>query len=110
MSKLVTLTLTDGEAIDMRLALNAASTEWGVKAEAARKLGDHNGAGTCERIRASYGALWEKVAAAQHDCCEFHASGGSRAFSCGGDAITAPDAHIADNFASHYESSNMQRP
>jgi hypothetical protein len=26
------------------------------------------------------------------------------------DERAAPDAHVADNFASHYESSNMQRP
>ena len=50
-----------------------------------RSLGNLGDADTCERIRASYGALWDKVAEAQHDCCEFHASGGSRAFSCGGD-------------------------
>jgi hypothetical protein len=100
MQKTVVLTLTVGEAIDLRLALNGASIEWGQKAETARKLGNLGDADTCERIRASYGDLWHKVAEAQHDCCEFHASGGSRAFSCGGDAVTALDFDLSEAGAS----------
>ena len=93
MEKTVTLTLTVGEAIDVRMALNAAAMQWGDLARASREAGNVQEAETRERIRASYGALWDKIAAAQADCCAFHASGGSRAFSCGGDAII--DARLA---------------
>jgi hypothetical protein len=87
MEKTVTLTLTQGEAIDVRMALNAASSDWGARAQLAREQGKAQEAQSCESIRASYCALWERIAAAQNDCCEFHASGGSRAFSCGGDTV-----------------------
>jgi hypothetical protein len=62
MDKLVTLTLTDSECLNMRFALNAAAMEWGEKARAARNDED---AATCERIREDYGRLWDMVNAAQ---------------------------------------------
>ena len=65
MDKLVTLTLTDDECLDVRMALNSASMEWGERAEAARKLGNRQEAQSCEDIRAGYGALWVKVQTAQ---------------------------------------------
>jgi hypothetical protein len=65
MDRLVTLVLTDDECLDVRMALNGASMEWGAKAEAARKLGSHQEAQSCESIRAGYGCLWEKVQTAQ---------------------------------------------
>lgn len=106
MAKLVTLTLTDGECLTVRMALNAAGIEWGNKAAAARAAGDDVDADTCERLRADHGRLWELVQGAQQaggrqpDWLARREAG----------AKTPPDAHIADNFGSHYESSNMQRP
>jgi hypothetical protein len=68
----------------------------------ARNEGRKVDADTCERIRSGYHRLWEAVNAAQEaapdarlawfddaPCCQFHASGGDRALSCGGD--TAPE-------------------
>ena len=65
MNKLVTLTLTDDEALDVRMALNAASVAWGEKAQLARASGNRQEAESCEAIRAGYGALWERVQMAQ---------------------------------------------
>ena len=92
MTKLVNLTLTDDDCLNVRMALNATAIHWGERATAARNEGDRIGADTCERIRSDYHRLWELVNAAQ-ECCAFHASGGSRELSCGGDAIT--DARLA---------------
>lgn len=61
----VTLTLTDDECLDVRMALNATSSFWGEKATAARNEGNDVDAATCERIRAKYGQLWERVHNAQ---------------------------------------------
>lgn len=61
----VTLTLTDDECLDVRMALNAASSYWGEKAATARNEGNDVDAATCERIRAKYGQLWERVHSAQ---------------------------------------------
>ena len=87
MAKLVNLTLTDDDCLNVRMALNATAMHWGELATVARNEGDRIGADTCERIRSDYHRLWELVNAAQ-ECCAFHASGGDRALSCGGD--TAP--------------------
>lgn len=93
MSKLVTLVLTDTDCLSLRLALNATAIDWGEKASAARKAGNDEDAATCERVRSDYHRLWDVVNVAQE----------------AGGRVQEPDAHIADNFASHYESSNMQR-
>jgi hypothetical protein len=84
MNKLVKLELTDTDCLSLRLALNATAMEWGDKASAHRAKGENVDAATCERIRSDYHRLWELVNAAQ-ECCAFHASGGDRALSCGGD-------------------------
>jgi hypothetical protein len=65
MDKLVNLTLTDDEALDMRMALNAAAISWGERATAARNAGNRQEADTCERIREGLGKLWERVQVAQ---------------------------------------------
>jgi hypothetical protein len=65
MTKLVTLVLTDGECLTVRMALNAAGMEWGNKAAAARAAGDDVDADTCERLRADHSRLWELVQGAQ---------------------------------------------
>ena len=65
MAKLVKLSLTDSECLNMRFALNAAATEWGDKASAARNAGDDVDAATCERIRSDYHRLWDMVNEAQ---------------------------------------------
>ena len=99
MAKLVNLTLTDDDCLNVRMALNATAMHWGELATAARNEGDRIGADTCERIRSDYHRLWELVNAAQ-ECCAFHASGGSRAFSCSGDAVTALDFDLSEAGAS----------
>ena len=91
MTKLVTLTLTDDDCLNVRMALNATAMHWGELATAARNEGDREGADTCERIRSDYHRLWDLVNAAQ-ECCAFHASGGDRALSCGGDTAPALDS------------------
>jgi hypothetical protein len=65
MTKLVTLTLTADEALDVRMALNAASMSWGERASAAREAGNYQEALSCEDIRAGYGKLWARVQMAQ---------------------------------------------
>ena len=64
-NKLVTLVLTDGECLTVRMALNAAGMEWGNRSAAARKAGDDVDADTCERLRADHSRLWELVQGAQ---------------------------------------------
>jgi hypothetical protein len=66
MTKLVTFTMTDGEALDVRMALNAAAMDWGDRARDARERGKVQAAQSCERIRAEYGALWDRLYVAEH--------------------------------------------
>jgi hypothetical protein len=129
---MTSLTLTDDDCLNLRLALNATAIHWGERATDYRQQGDTEQAATCERIRSEYHRLWEAVNAAQEahaareaqmvwvdadavsgaieyldlahgdsnpdvngviarlaprdaPCCQFHASGGDRALSCGGD-------------------------
>jgi hypothetical protein len=110
MTKLVNLSLTDSECLNLRFALNAAAMEWGDKARAARGAGEDVDAATCERIRSDYHRLWDMVNEAQEApgrvqdwlyrreaasraapaiCCQFHMSGGDRVLSCGGDSEAA---------------------
>jgi hypothetical protein len=108
MDKLVTLTLTDSECLNMRFALNAHAMHWGDQATEARKAGNRVEADTCERIRSDYHRLWDMVNDAQEargrvkdwtyrraappaTCCQFHMSGGERTLSCGGDFAPASD-------------------
>jgi hypothetical protein len=65
MTKLVALTLTDEDCLNVRMALNATAMHWGELATEARQKGDRDGADTCERIRSSYHRLWDAVNAAQ---------------------------------------------
>ena len=65
MSKIVTLTMTDDDCLNMRLALNAAAMNWGDKASAHRDRGEDFDARVCERIRSEYHRLWELVNVAQ---------------------------------------------
>jgi hypothetical protein len=65
MSKLVNLTLTEADCLNIRMALNAAAIHWGEVATAARNEGRPVDADTCERIRTEYHQLWEAVNAAQ---------------------------------------------
>jgi hypothetical protein len=65
MAKLVNLTLTDGDCLNVRMALNATAIHWGDLATAARNEGRKVDADTCERIRTEYHQLWEAVNAAQ---------------------------------------------
>jgi hypothetical protein len=65
MAKLVTLTLTDDDCLNVRMALNATAIEWGYKASAHRAKGEDVDAATCERIRSQYHRLWEAVNVAQ---------------------------------------------
>jgi hypothetical protein len=95
MTKLVNLTLTDDDCLNVRMALNATAIHWGELATAARNEGDRIGAATCERIRSDYHRLWELVNAAQ-ECCAFHASGGDRELSCGGDTAPLPTYSFED--------------
>jgi hypothetical protein len=116
MTKFVNLTLTDDECLDVRMALNATAIHWGEMATVARNEGRKIDADTCERIRSGYHRLWEAVnvaqeaapderlawfdderAAPRRDCCQFHASGGDRALSCGGDF--APQSDILQRIA-----------
>jgi hypothetical protein len=64
--KTVTLTMTDSEALDVRMALNMASSHWGDEATKARKAGNAQEAQSCEDIRAGYGALWDRLFEAEH--------------------------------------------
>ena len=59
--KTVVLTMTDSEALDVRMALNMASMHWGEQATEARNAGKVQEAQSCERIRAEYGALWDRL-------------------------------------------------
>ena len=65
MTKLVTLTLTDDDCLNVRLALNATAMEWGDKASAHRASGAEFDARVCEQIRSEYHRLWELVNVAQ---------------------------------------------
>lgn len=65
MAKLVTLTLTDIDCLNIRMALNSHAMQWGEKASEARKAGDDEGAATMERTRTDYHQLWDMVNAAQ---------------------------------------------
>jgi hypothetical protein len=65
----VVFELTEGEALDVRMALNTVAMQWGENARAARLAGNAQEAESCGRIAASYGELWERLAAAQ-----FHAA------------------------------------
>jgi hypothetical protein len=65
MTKLVTLTLTDDDCLNVRLALNATAMEWGDKASAHRASGAEFDARVCEEIRSEYHRLWEAVNVAQ---------------------------------------------
>ena len=63
--KLVTLTLTDDDCLNVRMALNATAMHWGELATEARQKGDKVDADTCERIRSDYHRLWDMVNEAQ---------------------------------------------
>jgi hypothetical protein len=63
--KLVTLTLTDDDCLNVRMALNATAIHWGEVATAARNEGRQIDADTCERIRSDYHRLWDAVNVAQ---------------------------------------------
>ena len=65
MAKLVNLTLTDDDCLNVRMALNATAIHWGELATAARNEGRKVDADTCERIRSDYHRLWEAVNVAQ---------------------------------------------
>jgi hypothetical protein len=65
MRKLVTLTLTADDCLNVRLALNATAMHWGEVATVARNEGRKVDADTCERIRSDYHRLWELVNVAQ---------------------------------------------
>jgi hypothetical protein len=65
MAKLVNLTLTEADCLNMRMALNATAIHWGELATAARNEGRKVDADTCERIRTEYHQLWEAVNVAQ---------------------------------------------
>jgi hypothetical protein len=88
----VIVALTTSEALDVRMALNSAAMAWGDRAKLAREMGNAQEAQSCERIRRQHGELWDRIDAAQRAleaapcCCQFHASGGERDLSCGGDA------------------------
>ena len=64
--KTVHFTLTDDEALDVRMALNAAAMSWGDRAREARERGEVQAALSCERIRAELGALWDRLYVAEH--------------------------------------------
>ena len=64
--KTVHFTLTDDEALDVRMALNAAAMSWGDRAREARERGEVQAALSCERIRAELGALWDRLYLAEH--------------------------------------------
>ena len=61
----VTLTLSDDDCLNMRLALNMTACEWGDKAMEHRPAWRTLDADTCQRLRAKYHALWERVHDAQ---------------------------------------------
>ena len=65
MNKLVNLTLTDDDCLDVRMALSATAIYWGEKATVARNADNRIDADTCERIRSKYHQLWEAVNVAQ---------------------------------------------
>jgi hypothetical protein len=65
MNKLVTLTLTDDDCLNVRMALNGTAMDWADKASAHRAKGDDVDAATCERIRSDYHRLWDLVNEAQ---------------------------------------------
>ena len=65
MSYTVTLTLSEDDCLNMRLALNMTACEWADKAMEHRQRGEPVDADTCERLRAKYHALWERVHDAQ---------------------------------------------
>jgi hypothetical protein len=88
MQKTFTVALTEQEALDVRMALNATSIHWGEKAQAYRDAGELVHAATCERIRAGYSALWTRVEAAQRTALDDAAP--SHAYFC--DAGKAPPA------------------
>ena len=64
--KTVVLTMTDSEALDVRMALNSAAMSWGERAREARERGEPQAAASCERIRAELGALWDRLFEAEH--------------------------------------------
>lgn len=73
MSKqLVTLTLTDDDCLNVRLALNATAMEWGDKASAHRASGAEFDARVCEQLRSEYHRLWEVVNVAQEAAPPVH--------------------------------------
>jgi hypothetical protein len=89
-SRTVIVALTTSEALDVRMALNSAAMAWGDRAKLAREMGNAQEAQSCERIRRQHGELWDRIDTAQRaleaPCCQFHATGGERDLSCGGDA------------------------
>lgn len=61
----IILTLSEEEALSVRLALNLTACEWGDKALAHIQAGEAEDAATCQRLRAKYHELWERVHSAQ---------------------------------------------
>jgi hypothetical protein len=65
MSYTVTLTLSEDDCLNMRLALNMTACEWADKSLGHIQAGESDDAATCQRLRAKYHALWERVHDAQ---------------------------------------------
>jgi hypothetical protein len=61
----ITITLSEDEALSVRLALNLTACEWADKAMAHDAAGERDDYDTCQRLRAKYHALWERVHDAQ---------------------------------------------
>jgi hypothetical protein len=98
MTKLVTLTLTDDDCLDVRMALNATAMHWGELATEARQKGEQVNAATCERIRSDYHRLWDAVNAAQEAApprCNDKASVEARA-TARAQAMRSPDTVAFD--------------
>ena len=61
----ITITLSEDEALSVRLALNLTASDWADKAMAHDAAGERDDYDTCQRLRAKYHALWERVRVAQ---------------------------------------------
>ena len=61
----ITITLSEEEALSVRLALNLTACEWADKAMEHEARGERDDYDTCQRLRAKYHALWERVHDAQ---------------------------------------------
>lgn len=66
MTKLVTLTFTHDEALDIRLALSAASSSWHTKGREARARDSNQEAQSCDAIGDGYARMWTRI----HDAME----------------------------------------